>query len=155
MAYPLPRHPGANGFPGPYFDGRHNHNLTNNPYLNTLFEYQNATEDMLDFAPIGGGYNANQAFLNDFLYPITDRAAGEYRAGMETAHGGGEGGGGGGGLLSFIGNTLGGIVKLPGQIVGAPFRMLGLGFVADIVEAPGNLVGGLVEGAGNLLSSIF
>ncbi len=131
MVYPM----------GSYFDGRHNHNLTNNPYLNTLFEYQNATEDMLDFAPIGGGYggyNANQGFLNDFIYPVTGQAAEHYRAGMATAANAGHGGEGGGGDGSY--GPVSGLLKGTGQLLG------NIPVVGGLFEGIGNTAGDLVHG---------
>lgn len=163
MVYPLPRHPGSNGPPGPYFDGRHLHNATNNPYLNTLFEHVNATQDMIEFAPIGsgygygGGYNANLAFLNNFIDPVVGNAAHHYRAGLQTAQNAGHGGGGGeergigGSLFGFAGDVAGGILRIPS----APLRWIGLDALADITDIPGNLVEGLWDAGGSVVDAIL
>lgn len=162
MTHPIAPYPaGYSGPPyGPTFDGRHLHNMTNNPYLNTLFEGVNATQDMIEFAPIGGppgGMTANQAFLFNFIDPLVNTAGGHYRAGLETAYGNRDQGGGGGivgNLIRGAGDVAGGIIRLPGQVLGTPFRWLGLDFVADVLEAPGNLIGGLVEGITDVVGGV-
>ena len=123
MVYPLPRDPWSNNpANGAFFDGRQLHNQTNNPYLNTVFEGINRTQDLIQFAGpnggggygqyasfggggYGGGYggggygppmSANQQFLNNFINPVVGQAGANYRAGLDLAanaqHGGGEGG---------------------------------------------------------------
>ena len=157
MVYPLPRDPWMNGPGGAYFDGRQAHNLTNNPYLNTIFEGVNHTQDMIQFAgpnAWGGGYNANQQFLNNFINPIIGRATEQYQAGMAIKPEEEESGGFLSGLFRGVGDFFGGILELPGNLIGGIFDAVGLGFVGDIVRAPGELLGGITRGIGDAAGGI-
>lgn len=151
---PAPPYPGGpTPTFGPYFDGRHAYNTTNNPYVNQLLGNTNALQDMtFAFGAMRSQMagDPNLAFANNMVNPAVNNAYSIYNAAQQDLQAAQHGGGGeapppggeqaqgpdwGGGLKGAAGGAL------AGAAIGSFFPVIGTGIGAAVGAVVGGLVG--------------